>query len=104
MAKKLDPVPDATQARLTALRHPLRRRLMRLLIESQTPKSPSELAVVVDRALSNVSYHVRVLAVCDAVNLVSTTPAGGSTQHFYVPAPGFVSTPWVAATLELDAT
>jgi DNA-binding transcriptional ArsR family regulator len=104
MAKQLDPAPDTTQAGLTALRHPLRRELLRLLIESQTPTSPSELSVVVGKPLSTVSYHVRVLADCAAVTLVDTMPVRGSMQHFYEPASGFVSTPWVAATLDSDAT
>jgi DNA-binding transcriptional ArsR family regulator len=104
MAKQLDPAPDVTQAGLTALRHPLRRTLLRLLIESQTPTSPRELSVAVSKPLSNVSYHVRVLADCAAVILVDTMPVRGSMQHFYEPASEFVSTPWVAANLGLDAT
>ena len=45
--------------------------------------SPRELAGALHQPLSNVSYHVRVLAECAAVSLVDTKPVRGSMQHFY---------------------
>lgn len=95
---------DDTENGVKALRHPLRNRLLRLLVESGKPTSPKELAAAVDKPLSNVSYHVRVLADCKAVTLRRTAPRRGSTEHFYVPSPKFISTPWVIEILGLKAT
>jgi DNA-binding transcriptional ArsR family regulator len=67
---------------LLALRHPLRRQILHLL-SGKEPRSPRELADTLGQPLSNVSYHVRILADCDAVKLVRTRQVRGSTQHFY---------------------
>jgi DNA-binding transcriptional ArsR family regulator len=67
---------------LLALRHPLRRRILQLLT-GRDARSPRELAEILDQPLSNLSYHVRVLADCGAVQLVRTKQVRGSTQHFY---------------------
>lgn len=45
--------------------------------------SPRELAEGLAEPLSTVSYHVRVLTACGALELVGTRPVRGSTQHFY---------------------
>lgn len=60
--------------------------------------SPRELSNELQHPLSNVSYHVRVLAECAAVTLVRTKPARGSVQHFYRSA---VDAPWAKQVLEL---
>jgi DNA-binding transcriptional ArsR family regulator len=67
---------------LVALRHPLRRRILREMADGNAI-SPRELAAALRQPLSNVSYHVRVLAERSAVTLVETRPARGSVQHFY---------------------
>jgi DNA-binding transcriptional ArsR family regulator len=67
---------------LVALRHPVRRRILREMADG-CPISPRELSDRLDQQLSNVSYHVRVLADCAAVALVDTKPVRGSMQHFY---------------------
>lgn len=84
-------------ALLVALRHPLRRRILREMADGRTT-SPRELSVVLRQPLSNVSYHVRVLAACAAVTLIETKPARGSIQHFYRSA---VDAPWARQVLEL---
>ena len=48
---------------LIALRHPLRRQILRAMVEAE-PISPREIADELKEPLSNVSYHVRVLADC----------------------------------------
>jgi DNA-binding transcriptional ArsR family regulator len=83
---------------LVALRHPLRRQILRLML-SEEPISPRQLATVLDRPLSNVSYHVRVLADCAAVTLVKTRPVKGSMQHFYRAA---IEASWALEVLELS--
>lgn len=66
-----------------ALGHPLRRRVLRKMLGTEGEISPRELAVVLGEPLSALSYHVRVLAECGAVELVRTERIRGSTQHFY---------------------
>lgn len=67
---------------LNALKHPLRRRILREMIASERI-SPRELSRALDEPLSNVSYHVRVLDTHQVVTLVDTQSVRGSTQHFY---------------------
>jgi DNA-binding transcriptional ArsR family regulator len=80
---------------LTALGHPLRRRILRVMADG-IAISPRELSAALGQPLSNVSYHVRVLAGCDAVTLVETKPARGSIEHFYRSA---VKVPWARQVL-----
>ena len=61
--------------------HPLRNRALRELAEGTY--SPKELAIQFDLPLSNVNYHVRVLADSEAIRLVRTAQQRGSTEHFY---------------------
>jgi DNA-binding transcriptional ArsR family regulator len=82
---------------LVALRHPLRRSILRAMAGGEAI-SPRELSVALHQPLSNVSYHVRVLADCSAVTLVDTLPVRGSVQHFYRPA---IEAPWAKAVLGL---
>ncbi len=89
---------DEEGALLAALRHPLRRRILRLM-EAEEPISPSQLSIKLEHPLSNVSYHVRVLADCEAVALVFTEPARGSVEHFYRAS---VEAPWARDMLAID--
>jgi DNA-binding transcriptional ArsR family regulator len=66
---------------LVALRHPLRRQILTTMGDGET--SPRDLAEVLGRPLSNVSYHVRVLLNCGVLELVRTRQVRGSMQHFY---------------------
>jgi DNA-binding transcriptional ArsR family regulator len=83
---------------LIALRHPLRRQILRAMVE-QNRMSPRDISDELREPLSNVSYHVRVLADCGAVALVDTTPVRGSMQHFYSPT---IDEPWALAVLGLS--
>jgi DNA-binding transcriptional ArsR family regulator len=83
---------------LLALRHPLRRRILREMVGKETI-SPRELSAVLREPLSNVSYHVRVLADCAVATLVSTKPVRGSMQHFYCAT---IEAPWARQVLGLD--
>jgi DNA-binding transcriptional ArsR family regulator len=82
---------------LRALRHPLRRRILREMAGGDSV-SPRGLSDRLRRPLSNVSYHVRVLAECRAITLVRTRPARGSVQHFYRST---VEAPWALQVLGL---
>lgn len=85
---------------LVALHHPLRRRILREMADGEAI-SPRELSTRLRQPLSNVSYHVRVLAECAVINLVGTKPARGSVQHFYRSA---VEAPWARQVLGLGET
>jgi DNA-binding transcriptional ArsR family regulator len=82
---------------LVALRHPLRRQILREMAGREAV-SPRELGTTLGHPLSNVSYHVRVLADCAAIVLVKTKPVRGSMQHFYRVA---VEAPWARQVLGL---
>lgn len=82
---------------LLALRHPLRREILRRMADGKAI-SPLELSTLLDQPLSNVSYHMRVLAKCGATTLVRTKPARGSMQHFYRSA---IEAPWAREILGL---
>jgi DNA-binding transcriptional ArsR family regulator len=83
---------------LVALRHPLRREILREM-GAEDAISPREIANSLEQPLSNVSYHVRVLADCSAIALVDTKPVRGSMQHFYRAA---IEAPWARQVLGLD--
>lgn len=69
-----------------ALAHPLRRQILRRMIEQRREMSPRDLAGDLSEPLGALSYHVKVLAECDAIKLTRTKQVRGSTQHLYRPA------------------
>jgi DNA-binding transcriptional ArsR family regulator len=90
---------DPEAALLHVLRHPLRRRLLRLYVEEKGMLSPKELADFTKEHLSSVGYHVRVLAEQGAVEIVAEQQRRGSIEHFYE-ATGLVDeVPWGRAAL-----
>lgn len=88
---------------LLAVKHPLRRRVLRSVVERGDDRSisPKQLADRIGLPLSNVSYHVRVLVDCGAVRLVDTQPVRGSLQHFYC-ATDLANHPLARAALAAD--
>jgi len=64
--------------------------------------SPKELAGLEAQPLSGVSYHVRVLARCGAIEIAGDRRVRGSIEHFYLPTDVVRRTPWVLATLGLE--
>lgn len=83
---------------LVALRHPLRRRILRVM-RKRGVVSPVELATEFDKSLSHISYHVHVLLDCAAVTLVTTVPRGGSKRHLYCST---IRAPWALAIIERE--
>lgn len=90
---------DKKQALLDALRHPLRRSLLRRYLESIEKLSPRELADLEKESLSLVSYHVRELVRLGALELVDTKQVRGSLQHFYLPTSGVKRSPLIRTAL-----
>jgi DNA-binding transcriptional ArsR family regulator len=83
------------------LQHPLRKRLLRLYVETKARRSPKELVAPTDEHIYSVSYHVRVLAEHGAVVLVAEEPRRGSVEHFYEATPLVDEVPWARAALGL---
>jgi len=81
MSSKTSQRTTVDQRLIKALGHPLRQRLLHEL--NQRTASPNELAQVLDEPLGNVSYHVKILAECEAIELVATNPVRGAVEHFY---------------------
>lgn len=69
------------QKMLKALAHPIRVRCLALLNDRQW--SPRELSIELDEGLSQISYHVRILKKFGLIELASTAPRRGATEHFY---------------------
>ena len=68
---------------IRALGHPLRMRILTLL--NQRVASPAGLARELGAPLGQVSYHVKILRECEAIELVRTEPVRGAIEHFYRP-------------------
>jgi DNA-binding transcriptional ArsR family regulator len=70
--------------RMGKVYHPLRERIVRATDASRTGiKSPNELAQALDEPLGNISYHVKELVKCGAMELVKVEPRRGAVEHFY---------------------
>jgi len=83
------------------LGNPLRKQLLRLYVEADGMRSPKELTVPTNSPISNVGYHVRVLAEYDAVELVAEQPRRGSVEHFYEATSLVDEVPWARTVLDL---
>jgi DNA-binding transcriptional ArsR family regulator len=86
---------------LKVLAHPLRKRLLRLYVEEGGMLSPKELADFTKKHLSNVGYHVRVLAEHGAVEIVAEQQRRGSVEHFYEATSLVDNVAWGRAALGL---
>lgn len=69
------------QRTIKALGHPLRIELLTLLHRKES--SPSDLAEELGQPLANVSYHIRLLAEWDCIELVRTAQRRGAIEHYY---------------------
>lgn len=72
---------STTSQLLTALGSPLRRRILREMDGDAI--SPGKLAERMNVPLSTVSYHVRILDRCGALELVEEKAVRGAVEHFY---------------------
>jgi len=63
--------------------HPVRKWICETVKASSEPMSPKELAKLHGRSISNIAYHVRVLAEAGDLRLVDTRDVRGSVEHFY---------------------
>lgn len=102
MPGKKKPPATPEEALHTILQHPLRKELLKLIVEAgEELRSPKELTVPVNKSVSNVGYHVRVLAEYGAVALIDTHPRRGSVEHFYEATSLVDEVPWGRLALGL---
>jgi hypothetical protein len=82
----------------SALEHPLRRQILRLLNASGSPRSPIEIATEISASVSVVGYHAGVLRDCGSVEVTAGWPDGDAA------APSYSSTvaadPQIASVLQ----
>jgi len=64
-----------------AMNHPVRVQAARILLEKVA--GPKEIADELDVRLSNVSYHIRVLADLDLIEVAEEESVRGALAHFY---------------------
>jgi DNA-binding transcriptional ArsR family regulator len=72
-----------TEEICSALRHETRREILRTMDRRDEPLGPKDLADEYGLPLSQVAYHVNVLADCELVTLVGTSPAPGTMKLSY---------------------
>lgn len=96
--------PTLDDRMLRAVAHPLRFRVLVAL--GETVSSPNQLAHELGEPLGRVSHHVRLLARLGAIELVSTRPRRGATEHFYraVTRPWFDDGTWARLPLSTRRT
>lgn len=82
--------------------HPLRRRILRQMVIDQpdVPLSPREAADLLDRPLSSVSYHFKVLRKNDAVHLADTSQIRGAIAHYYLVDEAVASNRFIRSVLK----
>lgn len=93
------------QGPIEAINHPVRRMVLRVFVdnwkaEPERTMTPKEVADRLGLALSNVSYHMRILATSGAIALFGTAPIRGAVQHEYK-ADGLLHQRWVRDLLKL---
>ena len=73
--------PD-TAALITALNHPLRRRILRVLLSGRSA-SATDLSELLGVRLGNIAYHMKVLSELHVLWLASTQQVRGAQERFY---------------------
>lgn len=96
--------PTLDDRMLRAVGHPLRFRVLATLDEGVA--SPNQIAQRLGEPLGRVAHHVRLLAQLGAIELVSTRPRRGATEHFYraVTRPWFDEGAWAKLPLSTRQT
>lgn len=73
-----------SRAKLTwAIAHRVRRQILRVLGESDGPRSPMQISRELGLGVSPVAYHVTILRKFGAIELAEEQMARGAVEHFY---------------------
>jgi DNA-binding transcriptional ArsR family regulator len=83
MATKAATEREATERRIKAMSHPLRRKVLQH-IRDKGEKSPVEVSWELAEELHSVSYHVRELLKLDYLERVRTEQVRGAIKSYYV--------------------
>lgn len=73
-----------TAALIDAVNHPLRRKLLRALHNSDDARSPVQLSKVVGVEVGTIAYHMRALARLGAVEKTDSRHVRGARETFFV--------------------
>ena len=95
-AKRKSAPAGIDMALVKALSHPYRFHALKILNERTA--SPTELADLIGCDVNMIAYHVRELDKFGCIELVSTKPRRGATEHFYraIRRPHFRDDEWLA--------
>lgn len=66
-----------------ALAHPLRRRMLRMIVERDEPLSPGQMARDFELPVGTITYHAKVLSHFDAVEATGEAQARDTAERFY---------------------
>jgi hypothetical protein len=92
-------MPPSSSELISAVRHPLRRRILRIYLDDSLElASTTELARAVGERLGPVAYHLKTLARCEVLRPVRADDGGG----VYVWALG-VEPDWLRLVLDAYA-
>jgi DNA-binding transcriptional ArsR family regulator len=87
---------DSEQTLFIALRHPLRREILRAMTGHEKI-APVQVADLLGAPFSNIHYHFRVLSEHEAIELVDTQPVRGVTRYHYRM---IITEPWALMVLD----
>jgi DNA-binding transcriptional ArsR family regulator len=76
------PMNPDTAAVITALNHPLRRQILRVLATGRAA-SATDLSELLGVRLGNIAYHMKVLSELKVLWLASTRQVRGAQERFY---------------------
>lgn len=88
---------------LKALRHPVRRDLLRLC-HDRGKVTPREAANTLRHPLYNVRYHIKTLTDCGAVRRLGTKMVRGSKANCWGITPTVKETNWILEVLDLPSS
>lgn len=78
-------MPPAMPELITALNHPLRRRILRAFFDDgYEMASSTQLANLIGLPLGNVAYHVKTLSQLGLLHLTRRNKVRGAEERFYV--------------------
>lgn len=82
MAPDKNRITPTTAALITALNHPLRRRILRALVDGESA-SATDLSQQLDVRLGNIAYHMKVLTELKVLWLSGTQQVRGAQERFH---------------------
>jgi len=68
---------------ILAIAHPLRRRMLRMIVKQGEPLSPTQMAKEFDLPVGTITYHAKVLWHFEAVEPIRGPRAPGAAEHRY---------------------